>query len=165
LPNVCKRGPGSFGHLGAPQQFAVYALSEEWYRHWAEGVLVPQPGVNRGVSYILAHAKKPAPWLPSPSPDAFYDSNSPFDPFARGQYGPAASGGGARSSVVEHLTFNQRVAGSIPAGLTSRGKEADRSWKANDRMGESIPGCPMNGVGLASKAAVDGVAVIGTRSF
>jgi hypothetical protein len=24
----------------------------------------------------------------------------------------------ARSSVVEHLTFNQRVAGSIPAGLT-----------------------------------------------
>jgi hypothetical protein len=26
----------------------------------------------------------------------------------------------ARSSVVEHLTFNQRVAGSIPAGLTIR---------------------------------------------
>ena len=25
---------------------------------------------------------------------------------------------GARSSGVEHLTFNQRVAGSIPAGLT-----------------------------------------------
>ena len=26
---------------------------------------------------------------------------------------------GARSSVVEHLTFNQRVDGSIPSGLTS----------------------------------------------
>jgi hypothetical protein len=25
---------------------------------------------------------------------------------------------GARSSVVEHLTFNQRVDGSIPSGLT-----------------------------------------------
>jgi hypothetical protein len=27
--------------------------------------------------------------------------------------------GGARSSAVEHLTFNQRVDGSIPSGLTS----------------------------------------------
>ena len=26
----------------------------------------------------------------------------------------------ARSSVVEHLTFNQRVAGSYPAGLTNQ---------------------------------------------
>jgi hypothetical protein len=26
---------------------------------------------------------------------------------------------GARSSVVEHLTFNQRVDGSIPSGLTN----------------------------------------------
>ena len=33
-------------------------------------------------------------------------------------YGPLPFGQRARSSAVEHLTFNQRVDGSIPSGLT-----------------------------------------------
>jgi hypothetical protein len=37
---------------------------------------------------------------------------------------------GARSSAVEHLTFNQRVVGSIPTGLTNKIKKLDRSIKA-----------------------------------
>ena len=32
--------------------------------------------------------------------------------------GPYTRPGRARSSVVEHLTFNQRVGGSFPPGLT-----------------------------------------------
>src|SRR5262249_26039419 len=36
---------------------------------------------------------------------------------------PVFTGVGARSSAVEHLTFNQRVVGSIPTGLTITIKE------------------------------------------
>jgi hypothetical protein len=33
---------------------------------------------------------------------------------------PIQAASWARSSVAEHLTFNQRVDGSIPSGLTSQ---------------------------------------------
>src|SRR5205085_6404736 len=39
---------------------------------------------------------------------------------ARGRKNQASSKVWARSSAVEHLTFNQRVVGSIPTGLTNR---------------------------------------------
>lgn len=44
---------------------------------------------------------------------------SSIDPCGPPTYGPPALVG-ARSSAAEHLTFNQRVDGSIPSGLTKR---------------------------------------------
>ena len=49
-----------------------------------------------------------------------------IDLLGAGQYGRPRSMR-ARSSVVEHLTFNQRVAGSIPAGLTITSVDANSS--------------------------------------
>ena len=58
----------------------------------------------------------------------FRSANFPTRPKASGQKSPkrlqdfvipSNPCAGACSSVVEHLTFNQRVIGSIPTGLTS----------------------------------------------
>jgi hypothetical protein len=56
--------------------------------------------------------------LPLRSGVGMYPSIGKFvDPRSDDPYGPAALAR-ARSSGVEHLTFNQRVDGSIPSGLT-----------------------------------------------
>ena len=54
--------------------------------------------------------------------------------------------GGARSSVVEHLTFNQRVTGSIPVGLTKYFKGISRllgmiSFRDFDRANIRLTRC------------------------
>jgi hypothetical protein len=45
-----------------------------------------------------------------------FSPSEAVDPVEAASYGPPDFG--ARSSAVEHLTFNQRVDGSIPSGLT-----------------------------------------------
>jgi hypothetical protein len=52
----------------------------------------------------------------------------------------------ARSSAVEHLTFNQRVDGSIPSGLTNMFDRIDRSFETR-----RVPGVypPVDGGGMA----------------
>jgi hypothetical protein len=41
---------------------------------------------------------------------------------------PIQAASWARSSVAEHLTFNQRVDGSIPSGLTNDLKDLAGPW-------------------------------------
>ncbi len=56
------------------------------------------------------------------------------------QIGEAGRGKWARSSAVEHLTFNQRVDGSIPSGLTTSLR--DRRMIANPPV-NAMPGAAL----------------------